>query len=273
MSNALPQPAVSTWSLHRTLGKYIGKDSAFGGGPFMPQAADANPDALLMLIPELKKHDYPALQICHFHLESREPDYLHKVRMQLETHGITLDALLIDDGDLSAEDAEQQLAWYDNWLDAARLLGAKRARICAGRSAPTDALLRRSGKLLAQLANRHPDVRIVTENWMEMIPDARSLFSVLEAAGNDVGLLIDLGNWSGSAKYDQLELIADRAETCHAKCAFTEDGPDVDDFRQALGILKEAGFRGPLALIYDGPDPDEWAGLDTEWGIVRDVFQ
>lgn len=273
MSNTLPQRAVSTWSLHRTLGQYIAEDSAVGGGPFMPQNADADPNALMNLIPELATRGYQALQICHFHLESREPDYLRKVRAELEKHGVTLDALLIDAGDLSATDIEPQLAWYDSWLDAAVQLGAKRARLCAGRSEPTEALLQRSGQLLARLAQNHPDVRIVTENWMEMIPNAEALLTVLEAAGDDVGLLIDLGNWAKPGKYEQLALIADRAETCHAKCAFTDQGPDDEDFRRALGTLKHVGYTGPLALIYDGPDPDEWGGLDAEWAIVQDVFQ
>lgn len=239
----------------------------------MPQTPDADPDALLRLIPELASRGYEAVQICHFHLQSRDDEYLQSIRVALDQHGIELDALLVDDGDLSADDIEPHLAWYDSWLEAARILGARRARLCAGRSEPTDALLQRSGHHLAKLAARRPDIRIVTENWMEMIPDAASLLTVLETAGSDVGLLIDLGNWDKPGKYEQLSLIANRAETCHAKCSFTEDGPDEEDFRRSLGILKDAGFSGPMALIYDGPDPDEWAGLETEWTIVRDVFR
>jgi sugar phosphate isomerase/epimerase len=126
--------------------------------------------------------------------------------------------------------------------------------------------------VLASLARRHPGVRVVTENWMEMTPDADSVRTVLDAAGEEVGLLIDLGNWTGPRKYAELEAIAPLAESCHAKCHFTADGPDEDDFRRTLSMLKEASFSGPMALIYDGPYDDEWAGLEREWEIVTSVL-
>ena len=273
MTTSYQKRAVSTWSLHRTLGEYVANDSAVNGGPFMPSPDVERASPLLELIPELAARDYHAVQICHFHLESREHSYLQKVRQALQQHQIELDALLIDDGDLTAPDIAPQLNWYNSWLEAASILGAKRARICAGRSQPTPELLKRSGTYLAELAKNHPDVRIVTENWMEMIPDAESMIAVLDEAGDSVGLLIDLANWQKPEKYQQLALIADRAETCHAKCVFSENGPDAEDFRRTLVILTDAGYTGPLALIYDGPNADEWAELDREWEIVQSVFQ
>jgi sugar phosphate isomerase/epimerase len=265
--------AVSTWSLHRTLGNVVAPDSSVSGG----RSKDLPPTttegiALLDLPPLLAAHGYDTLHLCHFHLASRDAAYLAAVRAALAEHGITLDTFLIDDGDLTAPDADRHEAWYGEWLDVAEALGATRARIGAGRAAPTPGLLAASGERLARLAASHPGVRVVTENWLEMTPDAASVLAVLDAAGDSVGLLIDLGNWTGPAKYDDLALLAPRAETCHAKCHFSADGPDADDFQRSLEILKTAGFGGPLALIYDGPDADEWANLDREWAIVSDVF-
>jgi len=227
---------------------------------------------LLELLPDIAAHGYLTLHMCHFHLESRDPAYLDTLRRAMALSGITLDMLLIDDGDLTAPDIDRQLAWYDNWLDVAEILGARRARICAGRSVPTQERLQSSGRYLAELATRHPGVRVVTENWLEMTPDADSVCAVLDAAAPEVGLLIDLGNWRGAGKYAELRKIAGRAESCHAKCSFEGNEPDEVDFRKTLTILKEAEFTGPLALIYDGPNPDEWAGLDREWQIVETVF-
>ena len=273
MAQLSPERAVSTWSLRRTLGNFIAEDSAVAGGRFMDLPALDGGKTLLDLIPELAERGYSAIQIVHFHLESLDSKYLTSVRDALQKHGITLDALLIDDGDLTAPDIERQLSWYDAWLEVAEVLGARRARICAGRSEPTPALLKTSALHLANMASKHPTVRIVTENWMEMMPDSAAVETVLNTTGDDVGLLIDLGNWSAPEKYDELAKIAPRAETCHAKCAFTEDGPNEEDFRKSLGILKDAGFTGPLALIYDGPDDDEWTALDKEWAIVEQVFK
>ncbi len=264
--------AVSTWSLHRSLGNAVSKDSAVGGGPCMTLPAIAGGSSLLGLLPEIAERGYPLLQICHFHLESRDRSYLDRVRTALSDHGITLEMLLIDAGDLMAHDQAANLAWYDEWLDVATILEATRARICAGRSAPERERLMASGRALAELASSYPDVRIVTENWLEATPDADSMLTVLEAAGDTVGLLIDLANWAAPEKYAELERIAPRAESCHAKCNFDAGGPNVADFERTLTILKNAGYEGPISLIYDGPDNDEWAGLDREWEIVSSVF-
>lgn len=267
--------AVSTWSLHRTLGNFVAPDSSVAGGRSKELPA-TDGVSLLELIPQLAAHGYDTLHLCHFHLASRDADYLASVRELLATNGITLDTFLIDDGDLTAPDADRHEAWYGEWLDVAAAVGAQRARIGAGRAAPTPELLAASGARLARLASAHPDVQVVTENWLEMTPDADSVLAVLDAAadaaGDSVGLLIDLGNWRGPTKYDDLAKLAPRAGTCHAKCHFTADGPDEDDFRRSLTVLQDAGFDGPLALIYDGPDADEWAGLDREWDILTSVF-
>jgi len=102
--------------------------------------------------------------------------------------------------------------------------------------------------------------------------DATTVLAVLDQAGDGVGLLIDLANWRDASKYDELAKIAPRAETCHAKCPYHGTAPDAEDFSRTLGILKDAGYDGPLALIYDGSDDDEWAHLDEEWAIVQQVF-
>ncbi|HWV35103.1 MAG TPA: sugar phosphate isomerase/epimerase [Thermomicrobiales bacterium] len=265
--------AVSSWSLHRTLGQFKSSDSpASDGGS---STATPAPDALSLLdLPsELRKRGYDAVQICHFHLPSRSDAYLQELRAALAASDITLDALLIDDGDLTnAEAADRHESWIGGWLETGTALGARRARISAGRSAPTPDLLRQSAQRLRRLAESHPDIRIVTENWQEMTPDAATVNAVLAETGDAVGLLIDLGNWTGPSKYDDLTAIAPRAETCHAKCHFSDTGADGDDYRKSLQVLKDAGFDGPLALVYDGPSNDEWAGLETEWSLVREVF-
>lgn len=272
MHPSLAFKAVSTWSLHRTLGNYSAPGSAVDGGPAPGPPALESGLTLLELIPELAKHGYNTVQIVHFHLESTDESYLAEVKAALAANAMVLDMLLIDSGDLTALNIDEQLAWYHRWLDVAEVLGAKRARICVGRSQPTEELLISSGTHLATLAQTHPHVHVFTENWMEMIPDAATLLTALEAAGANVGLLVDLGNWDAPDKYLELPKIAELGIACHAKCSFDENGPDETDFRTSLQILKDADFNGPLALIYDGPDDDEWAALETEWSIVQDVF-
>jgi len=264
--------AVSSWSLHRTLGRYAAPESAATGGPFMSSSGQPGGLSLLELPAALATHGYDTLQIVHFHIPERTPTYLARLREALDADGITLDALLIDDGDLTGPDPDAAEAWIAGWLETAIALDARRARVAAGRANPTPDTLAASATRLTRLAQTHPGVRLVTENWWGLLPDADAVESLFGQTGDAVGLLIDLGNWSGPDKYDELTRIAPRAETCHAKCKFTEDGPDETDYRRSLEILRDANYSGPLALIYDGPDDDEWACLDTEHAIVTSIF-
>lgn len=264
--------AVSSWSLHRTLGRFSGPASAADGGSFIAQPAQASGLPLLELPAALRDHGYDTLHLCHFHLPDRSDAYTAQFRAAMEEAGIELDVLLIDDGDLTSETADAVETWIGEWLETAVALGARRARVGAGKAEPTQEVVRGSATRLARLAENHPGVRVVTENWWTTMRDADVVLDVLAQAGDSVGLLIDLGNWSGPDKYEQLARIAPLAETCHAKCRFTEEGPDSEDFQKSLQVLKDAGFDGPLALIYDGPSDDEWACLDIEHELVQEVF-
>ncbi|GAB3427615.1 sugar phosphate isomerase/epimerase family protein [Flindersiella endophytica] len=263
--------AVSTWSLHRTLGSYVAPDSLVRMS--IPQGAgDGLP--LLELPAELARHGFDTVQIVHFHLPSREPAYLDELRSALKSADVTLDALLVDDGDLTdATDAAGQEAWISDWVAVAEHLGARRARVIAGRSAPSPETLEAAATGLLRLARRHSSMRIVTENWLELLPDAASTQDLFARTGDEVGFLIDLGNWKGETKYDELAAVAARAETCHAKAHHSAaDGLDAGDYRRTLSVLREAGFDGPLALVYDGSDTDEWRWLDAEHAIVGEIF-
>ncbi|MBO0811807.1 MAG: TIM barrel protein [Microlunatus sp.] len=267
--------AVSSWSLHRTLGRFVADDpSPAGSTNFRPTGPVAG-TSLLELLAELAARGYDTVQLCHFHLPHRDPGYLAELRAALDASGIALDAVLIDDGDLThPTDADDHQSWIGAWIDDAEALGADKARVIAGRQPPTPERLRDSGRRLAQLAGDHPGVRIVTENWMALLPDADCVRTVLDTAGDSVGLLVDLGNWTGPDKYEQLAAIAPRAETCHAKCHHTAAGDlETDDYRTSVQVLVSAGFRGPFALVYDGPTDDEWASLDAEHLIVSELVR
>lgn len=254
---------VSSWSLHRTLGNTKDK----GVGP------DPDTVTLLELPAALKAHGYDALQLCHFHIPERSDAYLAQLLDAFEAAGVDLDCLLIDAGDLvHPEEADLQEAFIGEWLDVGTTLGATRARISAGRTAPTAELLAASAERMLRLAESHPGIRVITENWMEMLPDADSVLELREHTGDKIGLMIDLGNWSGSDKYDELARIAPLAESCHAKCHYTGTEPDRDDFVKSLEVLKAANFTGPMALIYDGESNDEWGNLDVEYDIVQSVL-
>ncbi|HEU5484914.1 MAG TPA: sugar phosphate isomerase/epimerase, partial [Microlunatus sp.] len=162
--------------------------------------------------------------------------------------------------------------WISGWLDVATTLGAPRARVVAGKAEPTPLRLDASASVLRRLADRHPELRLVTENWHALLPNADAVLALLERTEDRVGFLIDLGNWRGPDKYEQLARVASLAETCQAKVRTAGTELDLDDYRRSLSVLADAGYAGPLAMVYDGPDPDEWGHLEQAYQVVTEVF-
>ena len=263
--------AVHSWSLFRTLGSFVARGSMPSGG--LPEGGGGGLD-LLELPAQLARRGYRSVQLCHFYLPSRDPGYLNEVRNALADAEVELECLLIDDGDLThPTDGEAQLEWISSWIEVADQLRPTRVRLPAGKQPPTADALQTSARRLLQLADRHREVRLVVENWHALLIDAGAVNTVLDQTAGRVGFLVDLGNWTGPGKYAELAAVAQRAETCQAKVTTDDDGViDETDFRTSLTILRDAGYAGPLAMVYDGADPREWDRLDEAYAVLQEVF-
>jgi sugar phosphate isomerase/epimerase len=266
-----PAKAVHSWSLFRTLGRYVAPGSMPSGD--LPEGGGGGL-SLLDLPAELGRRGYRSVQLCHFYLSSRRTSYLTEVRTAFGEAGVEIECLLIDDGDLThPTDGAEQAAWISTWIEAAEHLGAPRVRVPAGKQPPSTDTLQLSAGRLNQLAHEHPEVRLVTENWHALLPDAASVNTLLDLASDRIGFLIDLGNWTGPDKYDELAAVARRAETCQAKAATDAAGAiNEHDFRSSLAVLRKASYTGPLAMVYTGADDDEWTKLDEVYSIVTSTF-
>ena len=267
-SDALANPfAVSTWSLHKLLGPVYahGPGAPDGGEETRPYGDGAL--TLLRLPKELKARGFARAEICHFHLARRDDAYVSSVRAAFAEAGVTIQTLLIDAGDLTgAEHCARDERWIAYWIGVAAKLGAQNARVIAGKAKPSPEAVARSIAALKRLAalGKSLGVRIVTENWFDLLASPSEVNAVLDGVGADLGLLADTGNWHGPGKYADLSAIFPRAELCHAKSDFSDGGAlDEDDCARWLRSAREAGYRGPLTLIFAGPG-DEWAGLERE---------
>lgn len=266
--------AVSTWSLHRTLGR-LPNFGPEANGTVPQRASTPGALSLLELPAKLAAFGIHKVEICHFHLPSREPAYLDQLRNALEEAEVTLWQLLIDAGDIThPTQVDQEMAWIEGWLHVAGRLGATRARVSGGRSEPSSQALGMSHDGLARLADyaEQQGVRLMTENWQNLLTKPEYVLTVLDGLDH-IGLLADFGNWSGPTKYTDLAQILPRAESAHAKAYFTGPGQmNQADYEQCLELCRTTAFTGPYSLIYDGPDNDEWAGLQAERAVVANYL-
>jgi sugar phosphate isomerase/epimerase len=275
MTDTPLQIAVSSWSVHHLLGMTYangpGKiptgipEPTFGPGTF----------AFLDLPAELARRGYTRAEICHFHLASLDPAYLKTVRDAFQKNGVVIQTLLIDDGDLTdSATRDRDLKWITSWIEAAAILGAENARVIAGKAEPSPEALALSVDGLRAMAElgKGRGVRIVTENWFDLLSSPREVHHVLDKLGDQLGFLADTGNWHGATKYDDLKSIFARAELCHAKCSFGAGlAMDDADYGHSMKAAAEADYAGPYTLIFESPG-DEWCGLEMERIFVRDYF-
>ncbi len=261
-----PRLSVSSWSLRRALG-----DPAFYGpeaGRAIPTDTHDRGELSLLALPQaVADFGIHTLEICHFHLPTRDAGYLRKLREAIADAGVELFSLLVDEGDLThPQTGERDLAWVEGWAEVAAALGAQRMRVIAGKQEPTAETMRLSTQRLGHLADvaAGQGIRLMTENWFALAATPETVTTLLKGLEGRVGLCLDFGNWRGEAKYDGLVAIAPYAESCHAKAQFTDGIIDGEDYARCLQITADAGFQGPYTLIFDSDEPDEWAGLAKE---------
>lgn len=269
--------AVSTWSLHRALGGiYPYKPDGLEALACQPAYGEGTIE-LIDLPRQCAEQAIFRLEICSFHLPSRSPSYIADLRSAVEEADVKVQTLLIEDGDLSdPETAQRDVKWMAGWIDTAVALGAENMRVIAGKAQPSDATLHRAEIHLRQLAEQtaDADIRLVIENWFDLLPGPTELNRVLDALNGKVGLNGDFGNWERAGKYADLARIMGRAELCHAKGRYSAAGLDVEDYVRCVELSSAAGYRGPFTLIYDSPyHENEWTGILEERDCIAGVLQ
>jgi sugar phosphate isomerase/epimerase len=290
--------AVSTWSLHEQLGprRLTRRDADGVKRPYEiphPQRISLL-DFLAQVRPRL---DLDQVELCAFHLPSREPAYLEQLEAALREHRLSVLSMPIDAGNLSVADPvwrEDDLREIESWLDLAARLGARYVRANASSYvaqeplAPLDVTIG-SYRRLADRANGH-GMTMTIENHGGLTADPDTIVRIVEGVGPDrLKVCLDTANFapvmghqmsptppSGvdpEPLYQGLARIAPYAGIVHAKTVwFDRDGNHlVYDPQRTLRIVRDAGFDGPLSIEYGG-GVDEWNGALRTRRIVEEVF-
>jgi sugar phosphate isomerase/epimerase len=272
-SDSAPKLALSTWSIHRAIGTSFPNSPENDGNGTAEPTWGSGTMSLMEVPAEMARLGIDRLEICSFHIPGRDSGFAGELRSAMAESGVTLQTLLIDDGDITdAVHRDRDIAWIGRWIDIAAALGAEKARVIAGKQPPSEEVLERSVAGLAELARRGSEqgVRILTENWLATTPGPNEVHAILDGLDGKVGFLADLGNWKGPTKYDDLASILLRAENSHAHGVFSSNLEiDAEDFGRCLTVATDAGFDGPFTLIYNGPNDDEWQAVKLERDFIR----
>lgn len=265
----MPFLSLTSWSLHRNLGplRWTRWDDNTHNQITVTQD---QPEliSLLELPAVLTKKGFRSLEVCHFHFPDTSEAYLQRLKQAFTEADLQFYTLLIEYGDISSSDdlrRQSDIAWIKGWIDIAARTGAERVRVIAGDAEPTDQeALQRSVDALRELSSYAAvqGVRVVTENFHSLTSIADNCLTLLEGCGELLGLTSDFGNFKGTEKYGELVKTITHSESIHAKAQTNADGyPDEAEFIRCLEIAKQAGYEGPITLVYDGPG-DMWEGIE-----------
>lgn len=267
--------SLSTWSLHRNLGplRWTVWNEETGT---LDTAVQEQPllHSLLELPSEAAKRGYQAVEVCHFHFPSTEPDYLAQVKQAFAAAGLSFDTLLLDYGDITSSNparVEADMAYIRQWIEIASLSGAKQIRVVAGEASPTnEEAVTFSAARLAELSEygRTLGVKVITENFKALTSTGASSKKLLDQWGEYAATITDFGNFKGQLKYEEIALTTPLSVSVHVKPQYDADGiPDQAELRLCLDTVASAGFDGAYVLIYDGPG-DMWEGMERVKRIV-----
>lgn len=260
----MPSLSISTWSLHRQLGRawYVPSENGLEN---RNQGTDGVP---LMEIPKMvARHGIHQLEVCHFHFPSIADDYLEAFRDQLSEHGVAFYTLLIDTGDITHPDPvqrENELELIKKWIDVAGVCGARYARVVAGEAEANSETIALSAQNLGMLADyaEKKGVLVATENFKKLTQRADTVQEILDRCEKNVGLCTDFGNFKGQDKYSDLAAVMPRATTIHAKGNYVGGQLDRVDFKKCMQTVMENKFDGPCVLIFSD-DGEEWPYLES----------
>jgi sugar phosphate isomerase/epimerase len=146
------------------------------------------------------------------------------------------------------------------WIERAACMGAPVIRIFAGslekgssiadaRKWCVDAI-----QECCQVAGEH-GVMLALENHGGIVSTPDETLAIVKAVQSDwFGVNLDTGNFRGPDPYEELARVAPYAVTVQVKTEIApKGGPRQEaDFSRIVGLLKKVGYRGYIALEYEG---------------------
>lgn len=191
--------------------------------------------------------------------------YLQRLRRHVFMAGLTVSGTAIGNTFTypPGPQRDREIAYTKLWIDRAAEMGAPTIRIFAGELQPGTAEAEAREWCIDAIRDccevaQKRGVLLVLENHFGIVSDVEQTIALVREVDSEwLGVNWDSGNFHSADPYGDLARLAPYAFTAQVKTTMRPRGrPEPADLARVVGILKDANYRGWLALEYvDSEDP------------------
>lgn len=216
-----------------------------------------------------------AVEPTSYYFLKDDDEFVYALKRKVYLLGLTISGMPIRDNFAQPDGPEfdAELANVRKWVDIAAKLGAPNMRVFAGKNpqsmSPEQAFkqvakgLRESSRYAGSKG-----VFLAIENHGYMTEDADAVLKLVAEVNHPwFGVNLDTGNFNDKP-YEHMARLAPHAVVCQVKTQVAApEKPDKRgpaDYRRIFQILREAKYRGYVALEYEGADPKNEVPVEIE---------
>lgn len=200
------------------------------------------------------------VELTSYYFPDETPDYLHHIKREALVRGLDVSGTAVGGNFSHADEGERrkQIEHVKNWIPKSEMLGSSVMRVFAGGvpegvERPVAEQWVRDGLAECARVGAEHGVVLALENHGGLTADADGALALIEPFASEpwTGLNLDFGNFTGDI-YEQYERCAPHTITTHAKATVRQgEAREYVDYRRVAHIMREAGYRGYLAIEYE----------------------
>lgn len=206
-----------------------------------------------------------AVELTAYYFPQTTPDYLAHLKGRCTRLGLDVSGTAVGN-DFCVVDADklrEQIESVKQWTEHTARLGGKTMRIFAGYLPKGDTEERARQRCVAaiQEACDHAakyGIYLALENHGGITSTVEQLLALVKAVKHNwFGVNLDTGNFNSDDPYSDLEKIAPYAVTVQIKTEIQRRGmkkKEDADLKRLIGILRDARYRGYVALEYEADE-------------------
>jgi sugar phosphate isomerase/epimerase len=271
-TNATPelffQISLAQWSFHRAL-------------------KSGRMDNLDFPVRARKEFDISAVEYVNvfFIDKAKDQSYLATLRGRCDDHGVTSMLIMCDaEGHLGDLDSSQRMKAVENhfkWVDAARFLGCHSIRVNCDGVGDANEVSKACIDGLRKLSEyaKTAGINVLAENHEGYSSNGQWMSTIVRSVGMpNCGTLPDFDNFNlgNNAWYDRYQGVKEMmpfAKAVSAKAInFDDQGNCLEtDYTRMLTIVRESGYRGFIAVEYEGAKLSEEDGVRATKRLLERV--